>query len=226
MGKFFDLDGPFISGLSKMADIFILNLLFILCSLPVFTIGASCTAMYYVTLKMVKDEESYIAKSFFKSFKQNFKQGTVIWLIMAAIGTVIYLDSKVMNGDYAGVVVPDGMAKVMSVIIMASAILYAFTFSFVFPVLARFDNTVKNTIKNALIMSIRHLKSTIFIVIIDVLPLIVIYFVPRALILVFFALAICAYCNSYFFVKIFKLYMPEENIVSDEEFEIQTNENK
>lgn len=226
MGKFFDLDGPFISGLSKMADIFILNLLFILCSLPVFTIGASCTAMYYVTLKMVKDEESYIAKSFFKSFKQNFKQGTVIWLIMAVIGTVIYLDSKVMNGDYAGVIVPDGMAKVMSVIIMASAILYAFTFSFVFPVLARFDNTVKNTIKNALIMSIRHLKSTIFIVIIDVLPLIVIYFVPRALILVFFALALCAYCNSYFFVKIFKLYMPEENIVSDEEFEIQINENK
>lgn len=220
MGKFFDLDGPFISGLSKMADIFILNLLFILCSLPVFTIGASCTAMYYVTLKMVKDEESYIAKSFFKSFKQNFKQGTVIWLIMAVIGTVIYLDSKVMNGDYAGVIVPDGMAKVMSVIIMASAILYTFTFSFVFPVLARFDNTVKNTIKNALIMSIRHLKSTIFIVIIDVLPLIVIYFVPRALILVFFALALCAYCNSYFFVKIFKLYMPEENIVSDEEFEI------
>ena len=78
MGRFFDIDGPFLGGLTKMADVFILNLLLILCSLPIFTFGAAYTALYYVTLKMVKDEECYIAKAFFKSFKQNFKQATII----------------------------------------------------------------------------------------------------------------------------------------------------
>ena len=57
MGRFFDIDGPFLGGLTKMADVFILNLLLILCSLPIFTFGAAYTALYYVTLKMVKDEE-------------------------------------------------------------------------------------------------------------------------------------------------------------------------
>ena len=96
---------------------------------------------------MVKDEECYIAKAFFKSFKQNFKQATIIWLIVLAIGTVIYVDFKVINGGYAGLVMPQGIAKVMYIIVMASLILFSFTSSYVFPLLARFDNSVKNTLK-------------------------------------------------------------------------------
>lgn len=226
MGRFFDIDGPFLGGLTKMADVFILNLLLILCSLPIFTFGAAYTALYYVTLKMVKDEECYIAKAFFKSFKQNFKQATIIWFIVLAIGTVIYVDFKVINGGYAGLVMPQGIAKVMYIIVMASLILFSFTSSYVFPLLARFDNSVKNTLKNAMFMSIRHFPSTILIIIINVLPFVVMYFVPKALILVFFVFGLCAYCNSSFFVKIFKLYTPEEKITSDEEFEVNVNDNK
>lgn len=222
MNRFFNIDGPFIVGLTKLADIFILNILLVLCSLPIFTFGAAYTALYYVTLKMVKDEDCYTVKSFFKSFKLNFKQGTGIWLLMLIIGIVIYLDFKVMSGDYAGIVnVSDNMAKIMSIMIMAASVLYLFAFSYVFPVLARFDNSVKNTLKNALFMAIRHLPSTIAIILINIVPLALMYLVPQAIIMVFFVFGLCAYCNSFFFVKIFKLYMPDEDITKDEDFEVQ-----
>lgn len=227
MNRFFDIDGPFISGLTKMADLFILNLLFILCSLPIITIGPAMTALYYVTLKMVKDEDCYPVKSFFRSFKANLKQGIVIWIIMAVIGSVMYLDSKFINGDYSHIVtVSDVTLKAMGIIILATLILYLFTISYVFPVLARFDNTVKNTIKNAFFMSLRHLPLTIVIVLINVVPLMLIYMIPRALILIFIVVSLCAYINSTFFVKIFKNYMVEETITSDADFEIKMDEGK
>ena len=81
MGRFFNLDSPVMVALTKMADLIIVNLLAFFCCLPIITVGASMTALHYVVLKVVRDEECYIVKSFFKSFKENFKQATVIWLI-------------------------------------------------------------------------------------------------------------------------------------------------
>ncbi len=85
MGKFFDIDSPFIQFLNRVADLMILNFLVMICCLPIFTIGASYTAMHYVLLKMVRKEEGYLIRGFFKSFKQNFKQATLIWLGMLVL---------------------------------------------------------------------------------------------------------------------------------------------
>ena len=68
--------------LSKVADMIILNILFLITCIPIFTIGASMTALYYVTLRMVSGEEGPVSKDYFRSFKQNFRQATVIWLIL------------------------------------------------------------------------------------------------------------------------------------------------
>ena len=81
MGRIFSLDSPLFSFLNKVADLILLNILTMICCLPIITIGASMTALHYVVLKMVRDEESYIVRSYFKSFRQNFKQATIIWLI-------------------------------------------------------------------------------------------------------------------------------------------------
>ena len=76
MNRFFNMDNKFFVFMGRVADLLLLNFLCILCCIPVVTAGASITALYYVTLKMARDEESYIARSFFRSFKQNFKQAT------------------------------------------------------------------------------------------------------------------------------------------------------
>ena len=92
MDRFFNMDNKFFSMMSRVADLILLNVLCIICCIPIVTAGASITAMFYVTLKMVRDEESYIVKSFFKSFKENFKQALVINIIMLAVGGVLALD--------------------------------------------------------------------------------------------------------------------------------------
>ena len=72
--KFFDLDSPLMQVLNKVADLLWLNILTLICCIPIVTAGASLTAMNYMALKIVRNEECYITKGFFKSFKQNFKQ--------------------------------------------------------------------------------------------------------------------------------------------------------
>ena len=79
--KFFNLDSPVMQALGKMADLMWLNILTLICCIPVVTAGASLTAMHYMALKIVRNEECYITKGFFKSFKENFKQATLIWLL-------------------------------------------------------------------------------------------------------------------------------------------------
>lgn len=74
MGSLFNLDNPIWRFMGKLVDVFILTLLWAVCCIPIITIGPASTAVYYVTLKLVRDEESYTVRSFFKSFKENFKQ--------------------------------------------------------------------------------------------------------------------------------------------------------
>ena len=85
MDRLFNMDNKFFTVMGRVADLIMLNVVFLICCLPIVTIGASLTALHYVTLKMTRNEESYIIRSFFKSFKQNFKQATVINLIMLAV---------------------------------------------------------------------------------------------------------------------------------------------
>ena len=196
--------------MSKVADLCILNIICVVCCIPVITAGASITAMYYVTLKMVRNEEAYILRSFFKSFKQNFKQATIINLIMLLIGVVLYVDlnvSKAMQG---------GAGQIFQIIFMAFVLIYFILFLYVYPVLARFYNTIKNTIKNALFMAIRHFPYTVVMVIIAVCPLLLLlvksYQIQSTLFVLFLLMgfALIAYCNSFFLVKIFDNYMPKE----------------
>lgn len=88
----FNYDNPVWRFIGKLGDLIILNILWIVCSIPVFTAGASTTAVYYVTLKLVRDEEDSTIRSFFRSFKSNFRQATGIWLIMLAAGIVLGFD--------------------------------------------------------------------------------------------------------------------------------------
>lgn len=235
MGRIFDVEGPLFSGLSRIADLFWLNVLFIVCCIPVFTIGASATALYYVTLKMVKNEECYITKSFFRSFKQNFKQATAIWLIMMVVGGLLVTDYLIMNGTIADVSgLSDTIRKVFLVVLLAAAIIYAFTLRYVFPLLARFDNTVKNTIRNSLLISIRHLPLSAVLVAIYVLAgFVFVKFLPQVFIFyLIIVLALVAYVSSFMFVKIFANYMPSDDAEAEgdgevlEEAVIEAEENK
>ncbi|MCR5686453.1 MAG: DUF624 domain-containing protein [Lachnospiraceae bacterium] len=212
MGRIFNYEGPVFSFLSRLADLFWLNLLFVVCSLPVFTAGAAATALYYVTLKMAKDQEGYITRSYFKSFKDNFVQATAIWAMTLVVFAVMFLDIRIVtNRDLADAVGSRAVSNVVIVAVGVLLIAVMMTLTYVFPILAQFDNTVKNTIKNAFLISIRHLPYTFLMMIITAVPVVLIWFFPALLILIFIAFSAVAYINSKFYNKIFALYMPKND---------------
>ena len=216
MGHFFSMDNKFFTFMGRVADLCILNIICLICCIPIVTAGASITAMYYVTLKMVRNEEAYIVRSFFKSFKENFKQATVINLILIVVGVILYLDMHVAKA------MPGSAGQIFHVIFAAFAIVYFVLTLYVYPVLARFYNSTGNTIKNALLMSIRHLPYTVVMVLIEICPLLLLFvksFRLQSTLFILFLImgfGLIAYCNSFFLAKIFDNYMPENGSAEHE----------
>ncbi|NLZ80341.1 MAG: DUF624 domain-containing protein [Clostridiales bacterium] len=204
MDRIFNLDNPFFRFIGKLVDVVLLNLLWVIFSLPIVTIGASTTALYYVTLKLVRDREGYIFKSFLKAFKENFKQSTIIWIILLVVATILGTDIYVvykMEASYANIL----LALFVGISVIAFFILI-----YIFPLQAQFENPVKQTFKNALFMATRHLPWTILLTLITLVGGVLTY--VFAVIAVLFAFGLLAFINSYIFTKIFLKYIPEEEI--------------
>ena len=223
MNRFFNMDNKFFVFMGRVADLILLNLLCILCCVPVITAGASITALYYVTLKMARDEESYIIRSFFRSFKQNFKQATIINVIMLLTAVILFIDLRIAR-DGSGT-----MYKVLFALFSAFALIYSLILLYIYPILAKFFNSVKNTFVNALLMSIRHLPQTLLMLAISASPLLLIWLfvyanfaqVTSILIMLFVLLGFStlAYWKSKIFVKIFDNYIPKEEYEEKNELE-------
>lgn len=220
MGKLFDADSPVMRFLGRMGDLMILNLLVTLCSLPIVTIGASLTAMHYVMLKLVRGEEGYITKDFFKSFRMNFKQATIIWLIMLAFLILFGVDYYLVV--FSGIGFPKGLNKVLTAI----AILLVIASMYIFPVLSRFDNTVRNTIKNGFIMSIMALPKSLVMTVLFAAPVLVLFLVPRAIPLVLlFGTSLPGYLSAMLYSQTFRKFEPQqEEVTTDEEFHVVMDE--
>ncbi|MCR5626153.1 MAG: DUF624 domain-containing protein [Lachnospiraceae bacterium] len=169
MDFFFSTDSPLIRFLGRLADLITLNLLFILTSLPIFTIGASLTALHYVSLKLVRKEEGYIARSYFKSFKENFLQSTIIWIffliLFAILGVNLYFYLFVKK-------VVGGVPFILTLIITFLVLLM---FQMVFPMQSHFENTILNTLKNSAIIAIGSLPKVILMIFLSVLPVVLLY---------------------------------------------------
>lgn len=210
----FRYDNPVWQFVGKFFDLMVLNILWVICSLPIVTIGASTTAVYYVTLKLVRNEEGAIIGSFFKSFKENWKQATVIWLVLLIFGLLLGYDV------YFFFVWKEGAANIRSLIqalFVGFFLMYLGTMTFVFPLQAKFYNPIKTTIKNAFWMSIRHIGSTFCMLVLDFVIVLTPFLLlpPLQPILILFGLPLVTFINSYFFVKIFDKYIPKKEEETD-----------
>ena len=201
----FKLESPFMNFLNKVADIMILGVVFMIACIPVFTAGAAFTAAYYMGFKMVKNEENYIIKGFFKAFKENFKQATAIWLLVLLLAAVMAVDYRIIL--YSGI----AFASWMRIATLTVTVIVLLGIVFVFPMQARFENTVKNTIKNAFLMALSHLPSAFLLIIIYAVPYLILYFVPQLLPAVFLLGFGCIfYFKSFVLLRVFKKYEPAE----------------
>ena len=199
MQKLFDMDNGFFRALGRLADLMVLNFIFILCCIPVITIGPALTGLYYVTLKMAANEEGYIVKGFLKSFKQNFRQGLVIWLILLGAGCIFGIDFFILNQSEMA------FSNVLLVIISATALVFLMVFLYIFPVLSRFENNIRVTF---LMMAI-----TAAALILTFWNGYTLWY--GLLVWILAGFSGLAFINSHFLNKIFAKYMPQEETEPD-----------
>ena len=131
-------------------DIFMINVMFVLCSLPIITIGASLCALYAMSIKLVNREDGSIVHGFIREFKRNFKQGTIAWMItlfafVAIWGELFYI------ANFGGV-----MGKVYTVVVVLEVVALALILPFLYPLIARYENTLWNTIRNAFLLAVSN----------------------------------------------------------------------
>ena len=189
-------DSAYTQIMTKIFNIFWLSILWLLCCIPVITIGASTIALYYVMLKLVKDEETTVTREFFHSFKQNFLQSLPVTVIVLVVVVVLVADFHILGaaGRAQGASFMYGFCIVLGIICAA-------VFSYVFPLLAKFENMVKKTFENGARLAASHIGQTLF----PVLWFLISSQTFSAIfwIWVFVGGGVQAFVNSLFLVKIF-----------------------
>lgn len=203
----FSIEGKFFRTLTKIGDFLILGVLGIIFSIPVITVGASLTAMSSVGMKLVKDEEGYVFRNFIHSWKSNFKQSLGVELILGLLAVILCTDVSICINwaREEGSILPQIMVYAFFglILVLIAVAIYAF------PLLARFQNTVRGTVKNALLLCMKHLPQT-FIMLLCTVG--ITYFSLGYFPVLALTIPIMCYVDSYIMTRIFRPYeVPQEN---------------
>lgn len=202
--NFIKYDSPFGRAMNRIIDLFVLLCLTVICSVPVITIGASLSALYYVLLKIVRMEEGNIVSQFFKGFKDNFLKGTLLWIIIGGIFAVFYVDIALLNQ------VAMNFSDLERVVLLVVAAIVLMVSSYVFPLQAQFENPVGRTLKNAFIISVMNFPRSLLLLFLRAVPIIVMLMLPETIYyLPVISIVLVPYFSTQILVRVFEKYMPE-----------------
>ena len=200
----FSPDSKFMEIFGRITDLILLNILFVITCLPIFTIGASLAALYTMTFRLMREEYSGIIKPYFKAFRDNFKTGTAAWglVVLAAVPALYYL-SRTMQTE--------GVLRYSSFLFVLILAVVLMTASYAFPWISQFENTALQSLKNGLILSLSRLPRTLAVLAINLMPAIVWFINPELFIQVSFLwvalyFAAAAYMNTGLLWHVFKPY--------------------
>ena len=208
MKKLFDPDSPIMRFLTQAAELAWLNILWVVCSLPVFTIGASSAALCRTVGNLLREKGQWNAAAFFRAFRENFKKTTLLWLILLAalalIGADVFLLRSLFPEQTLWMALPGICFSVWLTVCI-----------WVFPLTATFENTLWNTLKNALLLGVGYLPRTILMAAIHLLPAILFVVSPAAfygvsILWLVLLSAVTCYTDLWLMQKPFAPFLPEE----------------
>ena len=205
MQAFFSSDSKLMQAMGRIGDLVILNLLFFISCLPLFTIGAASAALYTVCFQMGTEKESGIFRTYVRAFRENFKQGTVVFLILALFLLAGFFDTLLLS-SLAGWL---RYGCILTAILLVLAVLM---YSYAFPLLSQFSNGIRGTLKNALFLSLGYLPRSLLIAAVNVFPmalaLLDLYlFLQMGFLWVFLYFSAAAYLSTLLLKKVFARYM-------------------
>ena len=210
MGELFNLDNKFFQGINKIVDCICLSFLWVLLCIPVVTAGAATTALYYTVNKVIRNNRSYIWKEFWHAFRTNFKQSTLVWLILIFIYAIMGMDCYIMF-QYAKAGVSYGSLYIVFAVLMLIVTMWA---NYLFPYMARFENTLKAVLKNCVIMALLNLGKSVVLLVLFLAAFVVTYvFFPAIMILP----AVYMLLANFILEKVFVKYMTPEDIEAEKE---------
>lgn len=205
---------PFFRFMNLVVDLVGVNLLFLLCCIPVITIGPALSALYTVSMRLVRNTLDTPVRTFWQAFRQNMKQGIVLELLTVGVGALLlyntWLTLQLRIGQQ------NSFYTVLFVLCIICTVLFVAVVMYLFPLQAQFTNTIKGTVQNAFLMSIRHLPKTFCVAALPVAvgwlamqSVGVFAFISVALFLIGFVLI--AYLQSHLYVSVFDIYIKQIN---------------
>lgn len=207
----FSFDSPLVQSFETIKNLLILNIWTVICCIPVVTAGASLAAMHTVALKMLRDEEGYVTKDFFKAFRSNIKIGCKASILLVFVLGIVYADF------YAISLLDVWFADAARILLIVFGIMLVLTLTFLFPIMAKFDASLRNTIKNAFCFALSHIVKTVLMLILNLIPWVLCYYVNVLIpLLFFFGLSVPAMMGAKLYDKDFKrledAYYEKQNI--------------
>ena len=216
MGNIFRWDSPFSQKIAKVGNLVLLNILWIVCSLPVVTMGAATTALYYTVFQYQTNGEDEVFRPFFRAFAKNFLQSTLLWMGILAITALMTFNVRYLFA-YGG----NGLLWIVIIVVSA---LFLMIQPQLLPQLARFETKLGVAIKNAALLTVLHMPSAFLMAALNVLP-IVIFFAYPTMFMKWLPLWVCiwfslvAYMNGRMLLKIWNKHMPDEEETKAQEEE-------
>lgn len=210
MSNFFNMDNGIFTFLGKACDVIFLSIIWVLVCIPIITIGPANTALYYATVKVIRRERGYLFREFFKSFRMNFKRAAIVGVILTVAFIVLAIDLFWVRGSMESL---GNNGTILFGIFMAIAFLLSCFSIYVFPILSRFDMTVKQLLKAASIMSIKHLLSTLGMFAITAAAIAGVMIMP---ILIFVIPGVATLLISLLMERVLKKYIPKSEGSDDD----------
>ena len=210
LGDFFNVDNKFFQGLGKIIDVICLSAFWFFLCIPIVTAGAATTALYYTVNKVIRNNRSYIGREFWHAFKTNFRQSTIVWLILLLLYAIMGFDCYVMY-QYAKAGVALGKIYIVFAVLMMFATMWAI---YLFPYIARFENQTKMILKNAALIALGNLWKTLLLFALLLAAAFAVYIFPPA---VFIIPCIYMLLANFILEKIFQKYMSPEDLEAEKE---------
>lgn len=203
MGNFFNVDNAFFSFMGKLWDMILLSFIWVICCIPIVTIGPATTALYYAIVKVIRRERGYATKEFFHSLKDNLKLGALSTLVFLVGAWILYVDFR-----YADMQRTSGgkYGDILMAVFVAVTTITLFVFLFIYPILSRFTLNFKGLFKTTFIIAMKHFPTSFMLAVILCVCAIGVYlFFP----LIFLVPSIYCFISSFLIERIFKKYMPK-----------------
>lgn len=208
--RLFNYDGGVMRSISKFTDCITLSLLFLVSCLPIFTIGTAMAATYHTAYKVLRYDRGYVFRDYIESFRENFKQTTPVWLIALALGLLLGTDGVII-GFYAR---KGSIPAALGIVFLVGMTVWFLWISYLFPYMARFENTKKQSMKNAILFAIIHFPMTILMFALAVGIAFIMYYFPFLIVML---PAIYSWLQSFILEWVFRKYMTDEERKQEDE---------